>query len=234
MPLLLAAYAQGIFPWYNEGQPVLWWSPAPRCVLEPGQYHLSRRSRRYQSKLSFTITMDRDFAGVITACASLRSQGGTWITDDVQRAYRQLFEAGFAHSVEAWQDNHLVGGLYGVALGRAFFGESMFHIVSEASRACLGALTSLLRQRGVTLLDCQQRTAHIMAQGGKMFSREQFTCALEDALTLRPDSMDALTLEYTELGTGGLSRSWPFLPWRSHWLYEDGHWKTGTRDLSGK
>lgn len=193
VPLLLAAYSRGIFPWYNPGDPVLWWSPNPRCVLLPENYHLPRRAARTLRKARFTITLDAAFEDVLAGCANREE---TWLSPEMRLAYTALFETGFAHSVEAWQEGRLVGGLYGVALGRAFFGESMFHTVTEASRGCLAALVDLLRLRGVTLLDCQQETAHVMAQGATLLDRVDFEERLARALALDPSSDDALTREY--------------------------------------
>ena len=228
VPMLLAAYGKGIFPWFNEGDPLLWWSPAPRCVLLPERYHLPKRAVRYMKKQQFTFTLDLAFERVITNCARVRDK--TWITDDVLKAYCDLFSAGFAHSIECWQAGKLAGGLYGVALGRAFFGESMFHFVPEASRGSLNALISLLRTRGVTILDCQQRTQHIMDQGGVMLEREEFESRLEEALDAYPDSDDALTREYMSLGgrdgwTDPLRDAWPYLPWRTHYHWTEGRWE---------
>lgn len=220
LPWLLAAYSRGIFPWFNEGDPILWWSPDPRCVILPEDYHCPKRSLRAIRRANFTITCDRAFALVIQAC-SMRKH--TWLTAAMKQAVFSLHQTGFAHSVEAWQDGHLAGGLYGLSLGRAFFGESMFHTVSEASRACLRALVDLMRLRGMTLLDCQQETAHIMAQGAHLLAREDFEARLTDALAARADSADALTREYTEDWASHCAL-WPFLPWRSSYVFEEGCW----------
>ena len=224
MDLLLAAYGLGVFPWYNEGEPVLWWSPAPRCVLPLDAYHLPRRAARAIRRAGFALTLDRAFPAVISLCARLRAaHEGTWITRAVERSFNELHQAGFAHSVEAWRSGRLVGGLYGVAIGRAFFGESMFHLESEASRACLAALVDLLRLRGATLLDCQQETPHIMAQGGVTIPRRAFQEALARAQALDCASPDALTREYAA-EPGILRALWPFLPWRSRYRREADAW----------
>ena len=221
LPWFLAAYSRGIFPWFNEGEPILWWSPDPRCVIFPENYHCPKRSVRAIRKANFTITCDRAFPQVIQACGMRRR---TWLTSAMKQAVWTLFEAGFAHSIEAWApDGHLAGGLYGLSLGRAFYGESMFHNESEASRACLRALVALMRLRGMTLLDCQQETAHIMAQGAQLLPREDFEARLADALAPRPDSDDALTQEYaTDWAAHGTL--WPFLPWRTAYVFENGLW----------
>ncbi len=220
LEMLLACYSQGIFPWFNEDQPPLWWSPDPRCMLEPGSYHLPRRAARSIRRAGFAITLDADFAGVLRGCADRPS---TWLSEDMREAYQRLHDVGYAHSVEAWLDGRLVGGLYGVALGRAFFGESMFHTVSEASRACMAALNALLVLRGATLLDCQQDTPHVLAQGAVNVPRTEFERRLKLAMTWDPDSGDALTAEY--LGRGPMHVMWPWLPWATRYVHEDGAWK---------
>lgn len=172
---LIAAYRRGIFPWYNAGQPILWWSPDPRCVLYPQEFHVTRRSSRKLK--TFTITVDRRFSEVIASCAEIHKEG-TWITPDIRMAYTRLHELGVAHSVEAWKEGQLAGGLYGVAIGRVFFGESMFHRESEASRSALAALVALLTERGFSLIDCQQVTPHMLAMGAKPVQRADFLTML--------------------------------------------------------
>ncbi len=184
---LLAAYSRGIFPWYESGLPILWWSPDPRCVLPLEAFHLSRRSDRFLRNKPFTLTFNAAFSRVIRACAAPRHKGeGTWILPEMAEAYECLHHMGYAHSVEAWYEGDLVGGLYGVGLGRAFFGESMFHVLPEASRAALSGLVALLRLRGVTLLDCQQETPHIMKMGGVLLPRKLFVQKLAQALAPEP------------------------------------------------
>ncbi len=221
VPALLAAYSKGIFPWFSQGEPILWWTLAPRCVLLPEQYHLPRRAARKQASMPFVITLDTAFDQVLDGCAN---RNETWLTQDIHTAYSRMFRLGFAHSVEAWLDGELVGGLYGITIGRAFFGESMFHTVPEASRACLKALTDLLRLRGIVLLDCQQQTQHIMMQGGIMLERDDFEGRLCQALALDPASDDALTLEYE--GDPDLRKEyWPYLPWQQRYIHKDGAWQ---------
>ena len=180
---LLAAYSLGIFPWYSSGMPILWWSPNPRCTMPLDAFRLPARSARALRNKPFHLTLDAAFGRVIRACAEPREPGGgTWISPAILAAYEHLYELGFVHSVEAWRDGELVGGLYGVALGRAFFGESMFCRVAEASRAALAGLVTLLRQRGACLLDCQQETPHMLRMGARLVQREDFLRQLRAAL----------------------------------------------------
>lgn len=190
---LLAAYSLGIFPWYGRDLPLLWWSPDPRCILPPEAFHLPRRSARALRRQPFRLTCDAAFPEVMRQCAApRRRQQDTWITADMYRAYVRLHEMGYAHSIEVWCNGELAGGLYGVALGGAFFGESMFHRVSEASRAALAGLVDLLRLRGATLLDCQQESPHIMRMGGRLVPRTEFQHRLRDALAPADDPAFAL------------------------------------------
>ena len=196
---LLAAYSRGIFPWYEAGQPILWWSPNPRCVLPLEEFRLPARSARALRQKPFELTLDAAFGKVIRACAQARTpHGGTWLTPAMIEAYDRLHALGFAHSVEAWRDGELAGALYGVGFGRVFFGESMFHVVSEASRAALAGLVGLLRLRGVTLLDCQQETPHIMKMGGVLLPREVFMQRLRQALASPADAEPGVGLPSTE------------------------------------
>ncbi|MBQ7608702.1 MAG: leucyl/phenylalanyl-tRNA--protein transferase [Desulfovibrionaceae bacterium] len=179
---LLAGYSLGIFPWYDSESPILWWSVQPRCILPLDAFHIPKRSSRAIRNAHFTLTLDQDFPSVIQNCARPRpGEAGTWIVPEMKRAYTRLNELGYAHSIETWKDGELVGGLYGVGLGRAFFGESMFHTVSEASRAALAGLVALLRYRGATLLDCQQDTPHMLRMGAKLIRHEDFILHLERA-----------------------------------------------------
>lgn len=176
---LLAAYRHGCFPWFSAGQPILWWSPDPRMVLFPGELHVSRSLRRTLRRGDFTISFDRDFAAVIRACAGPRRHAdGTWITPAMQQAYLELHRRGIAHSVEAWQNGELVGGLYGLALGRVFFGESMFSRRDDASKAAFVTLVERLRDAGFALIDCQMHTAHLARFGARAIAREQFATLL--------------------------------------------------------
>ena len=176
VPRLIAAYQQGIFPWYSEGEPLLWWSPVPRLILFPEQFHLPRRLARTIRQQVFTVTADTAFADVITACASLRQESGegTWITDAMQNAYITLHEKGFAHSIECWRDGALAGGLYGVCLDRIFFGESMFTRVTDASKVALAALVRQAEKIGIQAIDCQMTTAHLLRFGSRELNRQEF------------------------------------------------------------
>lgn len=184
---LLAAYSRGIFPWFGRGDPILWWSPDPRFVLDPGQIHVGRSLRRTLASDSFRFTFDRAFEDVVAACAIAPRNGqrDTWITPSMQRAYQALHRAGHAHSVEAWQDGQLAGGLYGVAIGRMFFGESMFAKVDDASKAAFVVLCRHLAAWGFPLVDCQMETAHLARFGARMIPRAEFAAIVRQS-TRRP------------------------------------------------
>ncbi len=172
---LLAAYTKGIFPWYELGQPILWWSPDPRAVLWPEDLHVSRRLQRSRRQSKLTMTCDRAFTTVVQRCAEPRRYAdGTWITADMSQAYCALHEIGWAHSVEAWQADQLVGGLYGVAIGRVFFGESMFSRLTNASKIALIAAVAYLQARDFALLDCQIWSSHLQTLGATTLSRAEF------------------------------------------------------------
>ncbi len=173
---LLLAYSMGIFPWFNEGDPILWWSPDPRCILEPPDLKISRSLAKVLRRGEFEVSFDRAFRRVIEACAELRRQGGegTWITPEMAEAYASLHQMGYAHSVECWQQGELVGGLYGVCLGRCFFGESMFHRVSNASKVALVSLVRHLAERRFIMLDCQMSTPHLHSLGATCIARDEY------------------------------------------------------------
>ena len=180
---LIAAYQQGIFPWFSEGQPILWWSPDPRMVLAPQDIKVSRSLAKTIRKKEFHVTFDKNFRAVITACSEARLEKGkiqneTWILDEMIEAYVDLHEAGYAHSVECWKDEQLIGGLYGIAIGKVFFGESMFSRVSNASKIAFVALAQQLEQWGFKLIDCQVYTSHLESLGAGMISRQQFISLL--------------------------------------------------------
>ncbi|NMG15644.1 leucyl/phenylalanyl-tRNA--protein transferase [Aromatoleum bremense] len=176
---LLAAYRRGIFPWYTEDQPILWWSPDPRLVLIPGRLRISRSLRRTLRQQRFDVRFDTAFADVIAACAEPREPGGgTWISAEIRQAYLRLHELGYAHSVESWVDGTLVGGLYGIALGRAFFGESMFSRRSDASKVALAHLAVHLQRLGFAAIDCQMTTAHLLSLGAEEMPRAKFCAGL--------------------------------------------------------
>jgi leucyl/phenylalanyl-tRNA--protein transferase len=173
---LVLAYQNGIFPWYNPDEPILWWSPAPRFVLLPSEVYVSKSMRQVLKRKIFEFRYDTAFNEVLEACASIprREQEGTWLSDDMRQAYLQLHQLGIAHSVEAWQDGKLVGGLYGVGLGKCFFGESMFAKVSNGSKACLIHLARHLEHKGYWLMDCQVHTDHLESMGAKMMRQDTF------------------------------------------------------------
>jgi leucyl/phenylalanyl-tRNA--protein transferase len=173
---LLAAYRQGIFPWYSAGDPILWWSPDPRFVLWPEDLRVSKSMRPYFNQRKFHVTFDHDFAAVMRACAATPRAGqyGTWITPEMLTAYAELHRAGYAHSVEVWRDEELVGGLYGLALGKVFFGESMFTRVSNASKFGFISLVRWLTAKGYQLIDCQQETGHLARLGAHAMPRTEF------------------------------------------------------------
>ena len=181
---LLAAYAAGIFPWYGPDAPILWWSPDPRLVLDPARLHIPRSLARARRRARYRFTADTAFDRVIEACAEAGrpDQDGTWITPAMVRAYRQLHLLGFAHSFEAWEGEVLAGGLYGVSLGAAFFGESMFAVRPDASKLAFVESVEWLAGRGVRLIDCQVRTEHLARFGAEEWPRERFLAALAGAL----------------------------------------------------
>jgi leucyl/phenylalanyl-tRNA--protein transferase len=172
---LLAAYSRGIFPWYSELNPILWWSPDPRFVLFPEQAYVSKTMRQILKRGIFEVTFDRDFESVIENCRGPRKrEQGTWINDEMKQAYIELHRMGYAHSVEAWRGGRLAGGLYGISLGRCFFGESMFTKESNASKAAFLTLASRLEQLGFDIIDCQVYTDHLDSLGAEMISRHDF------------------------------------------------------------
>lgn len=187
LPRLLEAYRNGIFPWFTDDQPILWWSPDPRMVLFPADLKVSRSLARTLRNMRFEVRADTAFDQVIDGCRQpRRAESGTWITDEMAGAYGALHRAGFAHSVETWLDGELVGGLYGVALGRAFFGESMFARVSDASKVALVALARQLEHWGFGVIDCQMNTAHLASFGAREIPRAEFTRRLRELVHYAP------------------------------------------------
>ncbi len=202
---LLTAYRQGIFPWYGEGQPILWWSPNPRTVLFPEHLKISRSLKKTLRKRAFTATLDRAFGAVIQACAEPRSDGnGTWILPELMQAYLNLHRAGHAHSVEIWQDDTLTGGLYGVALGRVFFGESMFSRTSDASKIALLHLVNVLSDWDYQMIDCQIHSRHLESMGAVQVPRRSFVEALNHWCSVpgRTGSWEAPAHAYPEIPGG--------------------------------
>ncbi len=186
---LLSAYRQGIFPWYSEGQPILWWSPSPRTILIPEELHLGRSNRKLFKKAPFAIKVNTAFRDVIEHCAviSRTDQDGTWITPEMLEAYCDLHKANHAHSIEAWQGEELVGGLYGVSVGKAFFGESMFSLASGASKFAFMTLVKTLQKWDFQLIDCQIYTDYLASFGAHEVSRKEFERKLVGAVS-SPDS----------------------------------------------
>lgn len=189
---LLVAYRQGIFPWYAEGQPVLWWSPDPRMVLFVAEFHVTRSLAKAVRQRRFDVRVDSAFRTVMERCAAMPRDGqdGTWITPELIDAYCALQQRGHAHSVEAWRGDALVGGLYGVSIGRMFFGESMFALETDASKVALAHLVAMLRRAGMPMIDCQQETGHLASLGARPIPRAEFAQRLA-ALVHCPAPADA-------------------------------------------
>jgi len=180
---LLSAYSLGIFPWYNPGEPILWWTPDPRSVVYPNEFKPSRSLKKLINRKTFTVTMDTCFSDVITLCAQpRRNEAGTWIDKDINKAYNQLHEIGFAHSVEVWFEGKLVGGLYGIALGKAFFGESMFSTMDNASKVAFASLCEQLTKWQFEIIDCQVHNPHLASLGAVEIPRKTFLNQLSSAI----------------------------------------------------
>lgn len=203
---LIQAYRRGIFPWFDESQPILWWTPSPRAVLLPAEFHMSRSLRRKMARSSWRLTCDSVFLQVVDACAAPRAaQDGTWITSAMREAYGRLHALGCAHSIEVWSDDELIGGLYGVRLGQVFFGESMFTRASDSSKMALAALVWLGRQGAISLIDCQMESAHLVRLGARLLPRAEFEKYLQqlitaDDLSIIDDRRQRLPLD-EQLGT---------------------------------
>ena len=197
---VLTAYSRGIFPWYSDDQPILWWSPDPRMVLFADELKISKSLSKTIRANKFEIRFDTAFAEVITACAEPRSPGlGTWILPEMQAAYMRLHQIGFAHSAEAWRDGKLVGGLYGIAMGHMFYGESMFARETDASKVAFVALVEKLKADGFELIDCQQETRHLASFGARPIPRKQFTQRLQELITLNSDNSPTSYWKTTDL-----------------------------------
>jgi len=180
---LISAYSLGIFPWYNPGEPILWWTPDPRSVVYPNEFKPSRSLKKLINRKTFTVTMDTCFSDVITLCAQpRRNEAGTWIDKDINKAYNQLHEIGFAHSVEVWFEGKLVGGLYGIALGKAFFGESMFSTMDNASKVAFASLCEQLTKWQFEIIDCQVHNPHLASLGAVEIPRKTFLNQLSSAI----------------------------------------------------
>ena len=180
---LLLAYSSGLFPWFNEGQVPLWWCPDPRCIFEPSQMHISKSLQKTLRRQAFNVTCNQDFPAVINACIAVRKNQGeeTWITEQLAEAFLLLHEMGYAHSVECWQNGVLTGGLYGVCLGRCFFGESMFHTTPDSSKVALAYLLRMAEVNRFELVDCQLPNRHLTSLGAKEISRKEFLLRLRKA-----------------------------------------------------
>lgn len=180
---LILAYCNGIFPWYSDGEPILWWCPKPRFIIKPNEVNVSKSMKRVFNKGKFTVTFDKDFKAVIQNCKELReNKEGTWITDEMMDAYINLHKRGFASSVEVYNNEKLVGGLYGVKIGKCFFGESMFSIESNASKVALISMCKKLEEEGFIFLDCQMHTNHLESMGGRFIDWEEFKLMLKEGI----------------------------------------------------
>ncbi len=199
---LLSAYKSGIFPWFSKGDPILWWSPDPRLLLYPHKFKLRKSFRRVLRSGKFSVSFDRYFPQVIEHCATVPRTGqeSTWIVPEMIEAYTRLHHEGYAHSVEVYLEGRLVGGLYGVALGKAFFGESMFSLVSDASKVAFKALSDVLGSKGYDFIDCQMKTDHMVGLGAEVVAREDFLSQLEIAVNNPTDrgNWHDFTWEYKE------------------------------------
>ncbi len=204
VPRLINAYAHGIFPWFSEGEPILWWSPDPRFVLPPNEIKISRSLAKNIRNSGLYITMDTAFEQVITHCSALprEDQDGTWITTDMQQAYINLHQAGYAHSVECWNEDKLVGGLYGISSGPVFCGESMFSLQSNASKIALVHLCRFIQQRGFKLIDSQVYTPHLQSLGARMIPRDAYIKTLQQVTDINlPLNWSEVFAEYIKNST---------------------------------
>lgn len=182
---ILLAYCNGIFPWYSDDEPILWWCPKPRFIIKPNEVKISKSMKRVLNKGEFKVTFNNDFEGVISKCKELReNKEGTWITDDMKEAYIKLFNKGFALSVEVYKEDKLVGGLYGVNIGRCFFGESMFSTETNASKVALIIICKKLEEENYLFLDCQMHTNHLESMGGKFVAWDDFKMMLQEGIVL--------------------------------------------------
>ena len=199
---ILKAYRSGIFPWFNPEDPILWWSPNPRMLLFPQDFKSNKSFRRVLRNKGFEVRFDTDFEAVITHCGDVPREGqeGTWLTKEMKEAYIEIHNMGFAHSVETYYEGKLVGGLYGIAMGRGFFGESMFSLMPNASKVAIKALSSICVKRSYDFIDCQVETPHLINWGARLVERDSFLDMLEDTLTKTTDfgSWGDWSWEYTE------------------------------------
>jgi len=184
--LIIKAYREGIFPWYSDDQPILWWSPNPRCVILPEQAYTSRSLKKHIRKIKPTLTFDKDFEHVIKHCARLETDEGTWITEEMEEAYVELHHQGVAHSVEVWENDELTGGLYGLAMGRCFFGESMFSLKPNSSKIAFVSLCEQLKKWDYALIDCQVENPHLISLGANCIDRDKFLSILNANIDKEP------------------------------------------------
>ena len=185
MPRLMRAYSQGIFPWFNPDEPILWWCPDPRAALPPSQMHVSHSLRKRIRRQDYAVTLDRAFDQVLEACAAARTKSrGTWLGNDMQSAYREMHRNGHSHSVEVWREGRLIGGLYGVALGRVFFGESMFSRADDGSKLAFHFLCQQLHEWRFELIDCQISSAHLSTLGAREIRRDEFLSRMRQGVAL--------------------------------------------------
>lgn len=206
---LLQAYSNGIFPWFNPGEPILWWTPSPRSVLWIDDLKINRSLRKTLQKLEWddtlTVTLDQNFSEVMQACATVPREGqeGTWISAEMLDAYQSLHQSGHAHSVEVWQDDHLVGGLYGIAIGKMFFGESMFSKVSDSSKIALVALAMQLKAWGFIAIDTQVETPHLMSLGARLIPRIEFEALIQQQMSQTfPPQKWQFSIDWTDAAYG--------------------------------
>jgi len=184
---ILTAYRQGIFPWFNENDPILWWSPNPRLLLYPNEFNLKKSFKKILRKRDFIVKFDHNFEHTIQMCAKIREKEGTWLIKDMQEAYIELHKMGFAHSVEVYKQDRFIGGLYGIAMGRAFFGESMVSLEPNGSKIALKALSDVLGAKDYKFIDCQVPTEHLQSLGARLVDRDDFLDQLEQALEFGGD-----------------------------------------------
>lgn len=199
---ILKAYRSGIFPWFSPEDPILWWSPNPRMILVPEDFKINKSFRRFLRNKNFEVKFDQNFEKVISYCSTVPREGqeGTWLTEEMKEAYLELHDMGFAHSVETYYDGELVGGLYGIAMGGGFFGESMFSLASNGSKVAMAALSSICKKKSYDFIDCQVETPHLMKWGAKLVEREYFLDMLELTLEKNTDfgSWSDWSWEYIE------------------------------------
>ena len=199
---ILKAYRNGIFPWFNPEDPILWWSPNPRMVLLPQDFKSNKSFKRVLRNKGFEVRFDTNFEAVITHCGNVPREGqeGTWLTKEMKEAYIEIHDMGFAHSIETYYEDELVGGLYGIAMGRGFFGESMFSLMPNASKVAIKALSSICEKKSYDFIDCQVETPHLINWGAKLVERDSFLNMLEETLTKTTDfgSWGDWSWEYTE------------------------------------